>query len=93
MSKIPIKEENPNGLHRRFVLRKIVGWRKDGFESFKAITKAVDPKAEYFVLRLDNGGSDPNHIEACRKAIIAYAAAIEPYIPELAKDLIERYGS
>lgn len=92
MNTIPTKESNPKGLHRRFVLRKITGWKKNGFDSYKAITKAVDPNAEYFVLRLDDGGSDPNHIAACRKAVIAYAVSIEPYIPELAKDLIERYG-
>lgn len=51
----------------------------------------IDKDAEYFVLRLDAGGSDINHIKACRIGIHAYADAIEPFIPELAKDLRERY--
>jgi hypothetical protein len=55
------------------------------------VYKDVDEKAEYFVLRLDEGGSDLKHIAACRIAIHAYADAIEPHIPQLAKDLKERY--
>lgn len=50
----------------------------------------VDPNAEYFVLRLDEG-CEPNHRNACRSAIAAYARAIEGYLPQLAKDLNERY--
>ena len=50
----------------------------------------VDPKAEYFVLRLDEG-CEPSHRNACRSAIAAYAKAIENHLPELAKDLHERY--
>lgn len=92
MRNIPLKEENPKGLHRRFVIRKIVGWRKR-LNKYTAITKAVDENAEYFVLRLDKNGSDPKHIEACRRAIITYAVTIEPHLPDLAKDLILRYGS
>jgi hypothetical protein len=52
---------------------------------------ATDPESEYFVLRLDTGGSDINHVKACRIGIHAYADAIEATIPELAKDLRERY--
>lgn len=88
---IPTQTENPEGLHSRFVIRKITGWRKEGFEGWRAITKAADPKAEYFVMRLDESGSDINHIKACRIGIHAYANAIEPHIPQLAKDLRERY--
>lgn len=51
----------------------------------------LDKDAEYFVLRLDDGGSDPEHIKACRIGIHAYADAIEHKLPELAKDLRERY--
>jgi hypothetical protein len=91
MSKIKTKEENPNGLHARYVIRKITGWVKDGFYGYKPKTKAVDKNAEYFVLRLDEGGSDINHIKACRIGIHAYADAIEATIPELAKDLRELY--
>ncbi len=83
---------NPNGLHQKYVIRKVVGIKRSGFfgeDNFT--TKAVDKDAEYFVLRLDNKGSDPKHIEACRIGIHAYANAIKDHIPKLAKDLIERY--
>ncbi len=53
--------------------------------------KPVDPEAHYFVLRLDNGGSDPKHIAACRVAILAYANAIHEHIPHLAQDLFDEY--
>lgn len=89
-------EENPKGLHQRFVLRKVVGVKdhRNKFGDYigkKLITKPVDENAEYFVLRLDLNGKDPNHIAACRKAIQIYANEIEATIPELAKDLRERY--
>jgi hypothetical protein len=87
MSKLPTQLENPKGLHQRYYIRKFVeveGSRYPG-------TLEVDPNAEYFVLRLDTGGSDPEHIKACRIAVHAYADAIEHHLPELAKDLRERY--
>lgn len=95
MDEIKLQSENPNGLHKRFVVRRITGWRKQetmfGVE-LTAITKAVDPKAEYFVLRLDDFGRDPVHIAACRKAVLCYAKAIELHLPQLAQDLMDRYG-
>lgn len=51
----------------------------------------TDPKADYFVLRLDEGGKDTEHIKACRIGVNAYADAIAHHLPELAKDLKERY--
>lgn len=51
----------------------------------------TDEGSEYFVMRLDEGGSDINHIKACRIGIHAYADAIEHHLPALAKDLRERY--
>lgn len=51
----------------------------------------TDDESEYFVMRLDEGGSDRQHIKACRIGIHAYADAIEHHIPQLAKDLRERY--
>lgn len=74
---IPPYAENQKGLHQRYKISKL--WGK------------TDPKAEYFVLRLDLNGSDSNHILACRKAIQTYADAIESTIPQLAKDLRKRY--
>lgn len=59
----------------------------------KANGNPIDPNADYFVLRLDDGGSDPLHIEACRKAILTYAnTVLGTHLDGLAKDIIERYG-
>ena len=77
---IPTKDECPKGLHQQYVLT-----RADG--------KPLDERAEFFVLRLDEFGHNPVHIEACRKAILAYADAIVATKPELAKDLYSRYNS
>lgn len=88
------KEQNPNGLHAKYSIRKIVGWKKTAIDipfGMRPITKPVDENAEYFVLRLDTGGKDINQIRSGRIAIHAYADAIEPFIPQLAKDLRERY--
>lgn len=97
MITIPTKEQNPNGLHQKYYIQKLDGYEVVGRDFFEQPIiepnyKPVDENAEYFVLRLDENGSDKNHIEACRKAVIMYAVNIEPYLPELAKDLIERYG-
>lgn len=100
MNKIPSQIVNPNGLHQRYHIQKIVledgalDWsdRSGGERGFpQLVKKPVDKDAEYFVMRLDMGGKDINHIKACRIGIHAYARAIEQFIPELAKDLIERY--
>lgn len=91
MPHIPLKEENPKGLHAKYLIRKIVGWKQEGFFGMKAITKAVDKNAEYFIMRLDEGGKDIEHIKACRIGVHSYANAIENHLPELAKDLRERY--
>ncbi len=77
---IPKKSDNPKGLHQRYIVAKSNG-------------KPVDPKAEYFVLRVDKNGNDPKHIDACRKAVLTYAENIRECLPELAQDLIDRYGS
>lgn len=90
---IPTKEENPKGLYQKYLIRKITGWRNDRVTFDRHFrTKAVDDHAEYFVLRLDINGGDSNHIKACRKAIQVYADEIEATIPQLAKDLRERYA-
>lgn len=63
----------------------------------KYIVSRVDQKQneneEYFVLRLDNHASDKVHVEACRKAVLFYANEIKDHLPELSKDLIQRYGN
>lgn len=76
---IPTQEQNPKGLHQRYVVSKTSG-------------EPVDETAEYFILRLDSGGSDPKHINACRKAVLTYANEIKEHLPELSRDLIDRYG-
>jgi hypothetical protein len=60
----------------------------------KADGTPTDPKAEYFVLRLDyhrGTETDAAHVEACRAAIAEYARAIRPVLPKLAEDLFEKY--
>lgn len=99
MSKVPTQFENPDGLHQRYVIKKIVKERivfssidgKPSLYEDALLVKPCDENAEYFVLRLDEGGSDPEHIKACRIGIHAYADAIQHHLPELAKDLKERY--
>ena len=58
----------------------------------KTSGEPTDENSEYFVLRLDYGGSDRAHIDACRLAMITYAASIAYHLPELYKDIMDRYG-
>lgn len=101
MSKIPTQSENPKGFHARYYIQKVVKNPNYGIKEMdifceerddtEFILKPTDEGSEYFVMRLDTGGSDLKHIEACRIAINAYADAIYPYLPELATDLKIRY--
>lgn len=119
MERIPLKIENPEGLHDRYYIQKIIGiealvphesvsqyrqgstWQrintKEDLDALGPDTPIrymyaeVDDVAEYFILRLDDNAKNPGHLKACRIAIQAYADAIEPFIPQLAKDLRERY--
>lgn len=94
MSNIPTQTENPKGLHQRYFIQKVVVVPQEfmGLPTDDKIElKPVDENAEYFVMRLDTGGSDLKHIEACRIGINAYADAIYPHLPELAIDLKTRY--
>jgi hypothetical protein len=75
-----IKEERKRGKYDRYKITHIDG-------------SPTDPDADYFVLRLDDGGSDPAHIEACRRAILMYAIEIEEHLPMLAADIQRQYGS
>ena len=95
-NQIPVKEDNPNGLHKRYYIQKYVGKKYVGHDFFnqalyEPIFEDVDDDAEYFVMRLDTGGSDAQHIKACRIGINAYADAIANHLPELSRDLKERY--
>ena len=73
---IPSPSENPFGLHGRYIVSKADGRSTDG--------------ATYFVLRIDSGGNDRDHIRACQEAAMAYCEAIEDYMPQVAKELRER---
>jgi hypothetical protein len=77
---IPTKEISPTGLHQKYIVLKTNG-------------EKIDKGAEYFVLRLDENSSDPIHREACRKAVLTYASEIKNHLPELSKDLTERYSN
>jgi len=72
---IPDKE---NGLYRKYIVLKANG-------------EKVDPKADFFVLRLDNGCKDKNHLAACRIAVLEYARHIAYSIPQLSEDLLDKY--
>jgi hypothetical protein len=95
--------ENPKGLHQRYFIQKIVQKTEaemireseisrthiSKISEFKLVHPDLD--SEYFIMRLDEGGSSLDHIKACRIGVHAYADAIENKIPQLAKDLRERY--
>ena len=70
--KIPTREENPNGLHQRYIVT-------------HASDNPDDPEALYFVLKLNS--KDPAHKRACRLAAWEYVDAVRtiahmPQIPE-----------
>ena len=94
--KIPTQIENPTGLHQRYRITKLVKIRTGAIgkllgKEWEIVEAPTDPEAEYFVLRLDEGGGDPQHILACRVAVLAYARAIEHHLPDLARDIKERW--
>ena len=75
---LPKIEENPNGLHQRYIVQKANG-------------ELTDPEAVYFVLRLDGAGDDLDHIVACRGG--AYVERVErlrtPWLQRMAQELRE----
>ena len=98
MNKIPTQSENPNGLHQRYQVRKLIPHPKSSDAAYMKrynvpyyLAVNTDAESEYFVMRLDLGGKDIEHIKACRIGVNAYADAIEHHLPQLAKDLRERY--
>lgn len=62
------------------------------YDVFKANGEPIDEGAEYFVLRLDDGGDDKAHINACREAIRYYATLMQFDLPALAQDIWHKYG-
>ena len=96
-NRLPRKDENPEGLHGKYYIQKIDGVKKVGEDFFyepifEPILRRVPENAEYFVLRLDNNGKDQTHARACRQAVLHYAELIKDHLPELSKDLIQRYS-
>lgn len=101
MNKIPTQTESPNGLHQRYYIQKVIKNPDYGViksHSFMGedntpeyIGQPVDKGSEYSVMRLDEGGKDPEHIKACRIGVHAYADAIQHHLPELSADLKKRY--
>ena len=76
---LPTQKQNPDGLYQKYIIS-------------KTNRELIDENAEYFILRLDEGGNDKKHIEACRKAVLTYANEIKEHLPKLSEDLITRYG-
>lgn len=68
----------PPGVNRKYNITRVDG-------------RPLDESFEGFVLRLDQGG-DPAHVAAGRKAVLAYAMAIQRHLPELAMDILKRWG-
>lgn len=56
---MPIETEKPHEFNERY-------------EVTNADGTPTDPDAIYFVLRLDSGCRDPEHLQACRSAARAY---------------------
>lgn len=47
-------------------------------------------KGDYFILKLDS--KDPYHKKACIAAVLKYAEKIKNHLPQLSKDIIEKYS-
>jgi effector-binding domain-containing protein len=75
-AKLPAEANNPNGLYRKYTITKTDG-------------SQCDPKAKYFVLRLDRNGKDDGHIEACRAAACAYIHNAPEHMRQAASELAE----
>jgi hypothetical protein len=77
MEPLKSKEENPNGLYRKYNIT-----RTDG--------KPIPENAEFFILRLD-AGAELSHMNASLKAMEVYAKEIKKEIPSLSDDIIKRH--
>lgn len=64
----------PPGLYGRYVIAK-----SDG--------TPIDPRARYFVLRLDEYGDDQEHVAACRAAAHEWCDKSPPHLKQVADDL------
>ena len=70
---IPTKAKNPQGLHQRYKVEKLDG--------------ETDAHAVYIVLRIDSQGTDPEWIEACRKAAWVLTENLPIRLKKVAIDL------
>jgi len=84
---LPSRVENPNGLHEKFHIQKIIGYHKA-----KPMYQDIGYGEEYFVLRLDDMQHNEAHLQACRAAALAYAKSISKTFPKVAEEMIKRYG-
>lgn len=75
-----VEEISPakEGLYKKYIISK----PNDGW---------VDPKAEYFVFRLDDNCKDKVHLNACRQAMGTYWKNIKEDKPQLANDIFKKY--
>ena len=74
-------------MYRKYFIQKIV---PDSLNPNELVLEPLEEGFDGFVLRLDKGG-DPKHVEACRKAVLKYAEEIRDYLPDLSKDIFEKY--
>jgi hypothetical protein len=65
MKTIPAKQHNPQGLHKRYEVKRLPDPDEPHRDS--------DDKAVYFVLRVDHDGDDRDHIRACWAAALEFA--------------------
>lgn len=72
---LPTLRERPDGLHQRYAVRKLYGDN--------------DPRAQYFVLRLDEHGDDKVWLECCRDAALHLCDKLDArgHLPLVAHDL------
>lgn len=81
----------PNGPADRIPIEeyKKFGLLKNKYNITHSDGSPVHPEAKYFVLRLDDYGRDPIHIDACREAMLTYAGKIKHHLPLLADDIFK----
>jgi hypothetical protein len=79
LSDLREKSDNPEGLYRKYNITKADG-------------SPCNPKAKYFVLRLDWNGSDKDHVEVCRMAARTYIRNAPKRLQKVASELAEWIG-
>ena len=76
------KDNSELGLYNKYIISK-----SDG--------STMDPRSDYFVLRLDKWDACDDetlaHRYACRAAIVEYARHIKKALPKLSEELIAKY--